>query len=116
MDSLWELVKEAPLYAVFLAVILLLLPCIARIVESLCGLIFNLVLILASLFLRKDIREGKIVLKSDFHGAKFEIGKSFSKDDDESTSNSKGNAKKEPLSIDLNGKTIDVTSLLKRGQ
>lgn len=114
MDDILELAKEAPLPAILLVVTLALLPCISKIVDSLCGLIFNLVLLIISAIKWKDIQKGDIAIKSDFHGAKLEIGKIHSADD-KSTSSDEDNAKEETSSIGLSGKIINLKNFFKGG-
>lgn len=115
MDNLLELLEKVPLPAILLVVALTLLPCISKIVDSLCGFIFNLVLVIVTIIKWKDIRDGKIFIRSDFRGVKLEIGKVPSKED-ESTSNGENNAKEETPSIGFGEKTIDLKKFSKGGQ
>ena len=104
MDNLLELVGEAPLPAILLVVSLALLPCISKIVDSLCGLFFNLVLLVLSIIKWKDIQKGNIIIKSDFRGAKLEIRKN--------TFNDEEDAKEETPSIGEGKKVIDLKNFL----
>lgn len=115
MDDILELVKEAPLPAILLIVTLAFLPCISKIVDSLCGLIFNLVLLIIIAVKWKDIQKGDITIKNDFHGAKLEIGKNRSVDD-KSTLSDEDDAKEETSRSGSSGNIINLTKFFKGGQ
>ncbi len=68
---MFKLIKEAPLVAIICIIILVLLPCIAKIIECFCGFILTLVVLLMK---RKDIQRKETSVKINFRGIKLEIG------------------------------------------
>ncbi len=76
---------------------------------------FNLVLLIVFVLKWQNNQEGNIIIKSDFHGAKLEIGNVHSTDD-MSISDNEDKAKEETQSISLSGKIIDLKKIKIGGQ
>lgn len=79
MDTVLELIKEAPLVVIIWVVIFALLPCIAKIIECFFGFVLNLVVLFMK---RKDIQRKETSVKMNFRGIKLEIGQAHLVDEE----------------------------------
>ena len=104
MDTMLELIKEAPHVVIICVVIFALLPCIAKIIECFFGFILTLV----ALFMkRKDIPRKETSVKINFRGIKLEIGQSHLVDKDNAEDAEDAEDGEQTLLNHLNEKVIE---------